>query len=35
MTFYKKFLKKIGVEAQVVRVGKYKSATEQYFLEDE
>lgn len=33
MTFYKKFLKKIGVEAQVVRVGKYKSATEQYFLE--
>lgn len=33
MTFYKNFLKKIGVEAQVVRVGKYKSATEQYFLE--
>ncbi|MRT92208.1 signal peptide peptidase SppA [Ancylomarina sp. 16SWW S1-10-2] len=33
MTFYKNFLKKIGVEAQVIRVGKYKSATEQYFLE--
>jgi len=33
MTFYKNFLKKIGVEAQVVRVGKYKSATEPYFLE--
>jgi len=33
MTFYKNFLKKIGVEAQVVRVGKYKSATERYFLE--
>ncbi len=33
MTFYKNFLKKIGVEAQVVRVGKYKSATEPFFLE--
>jgi protease-4 len=33
-TFYRKFLKKIGVEAQVIRVGKYKSATEQYFRDD-
>ncbi len=34
MTFYRKFLKKIGVEAQVIRVGKYKSATEQFFRDD-
>ncbi|WP_282125849.1 signal peptide peptidase SppA [Marinifilum flexuosum] len=33
-TFYKKFLKNIGVEAQVIRVGKYKSATEQFFRDD-
>lgn len=33
-TFYKTFLKKIGVEAQVIRVGKYKSATEQYFRDN-
>jgi len=33
-TFYRKFLEKIGVEAQVIRVGKYKSATEQYFRDD-
>lgn len=33
-TFYKKFLKNIGVEAQVIRVGKYKSATEQFFREN-
>ena len=33
MTFYKNFLKKIGVEAQVIRVGKYKSATEPFFLD--
>lgn len=33
-TFYRKFLQKIGVEAQVIRVGKYKSATEQYFRDD-
>ena len=33
VTFYKDFLKKIGVEAQVIRVGKYKSATERYFLD--
>ena len=32
-TFYKRFLEKIGVEAQVVRVGAYKSATEPYFRE--
>lgn len=34
MTFYRKFLQKIGVEAQVIRVGKYKSATEQFFRDD-
>ncbi len=34
MTFYKNFLKKIGVEAQVIRVGKYKSATEQFFRDN-
>lgn len=33
-TFYKKFLEKYGVEAQVIRVGKYKSATEQFFREN-
>ncbi len=33
-SFYKKFLDKIGVEAQVIRVGKYKSATEQFFREN-
>ncbi len=33
-TFYRKFLEKIGIEAQVIRVGKYKSATEQYFRDD-
>lgn len=33
-TFYRNFLKKIGVEAQVIRVGKYKSATEQFFRDD-
>eukprot|EP01029_Cantina_marsupialis_P008883 TRINITY_DN20819_c0_g1_i1.p1 TRINITY_DN20819_c0_g1~~TRINITY_DN20819_c0_g1_i1.p1 ORF type:complete len:599 (+),score=105.66 TRINITY_DN20819_c0_g1_i1:2237-4033(+) len=33
-TFYKKFLKNIGVEAQVIRVGKYKSATEQFFRDN-
>lgn len=34
MTFYKNFLKNIGVEAQVIRVGKYKSATEQFFRDN-
>ncbi len=34
MIFYKNFLKKIGVEAQVIRVGKYKSATEQFFRDN-
>ncbi|WP_421917903.1 signal peptide peptidase SppA [Marinifilum sp.] len=33
-TFYNNFLKKIGVEAQVIRVGKYKSATEQFFRDN-
>ena len=33
MTFYKQFLKKIGVEAQIIRVGKYKSAVEPFFLD--
>jgi protease-4 len=33
LTFFKGTLEKIGVEAQIIRVGNYKSAVEPYFLD--